>query len=422
MPAMKVLIIPPEELVPTHAPLSGIFQFHQALALQQRGLDIAIVSVCPSIAVKPLLISLGRHLLGLKTYYNPVRGKGIYAISRLILSRLFAQMDWKLETIHGMAVLRMRMPCWSDIDPKESLAYFEASVKKSFKLLAGIWGRPDILHAHNAWLAGTAAYAISIEEGIPVCITEHSTFYARGLVPEKCFPLLRDVYAHAAVNMVVSASLGEKLRSAHLLASDAKVLPNLLDPVFEEELLVEAPTGGPFVFLNVAELTAKKGHVYLIHAFSRAFGQSGKARLVIAGEGDLDHELRTLVHQLGLAEWIVFTGRLNRKAVMEKMQHCHVFVLPSLVETFGVVLIEALSCGRPVIASICGGPEEIINESNGMLIPSADIDALCEAMLFMASGDWSFDPQRIRQAVLDRYGAQPISEALMITYREIIGQ
>lgn len=419
---MKVLIIPPEEFVPPNTPLSGIFQYHQAIALQQRGLDIAVISVSPSIAIKPLLISLGRHLLGLKTYYNPIKGESIFFIIKMIFSRLFAQIDWQLESINGIKVFRLRMPCWSDIEHEESLAYYESSVRKGFTLLQYNWGKPQLIHAHNAWLAGTAAYGLSVDEGIPVCITEHSTFYARGLIPERFFPRLRDVYAHAATNLVVSASLGKKLISSGLLHSEPKVLPNILDPLFEHEKLVEPPAASVWVFLNVAELTAKKGHVFLIHAFAQAFGHSGKARLVIAGEGDLDQELHALVHQLGLDEWIIFTGRLERMAVLEKMQQCHFFVLPSLVETFGVVLIEALSCGRPAIATISGGPEEIINENNGVLIPPGDVDALSSALLDMANESRIFDAQRIRQSVLDLYGSQSISDALLSTYREILNQ
>lgn len=71
---------------------------------------------------------------------------------------------------------------------------------------------------------------------------------------------------------------------------------------------------------------------------------------------------------------------MDRGAVLAWMQACHVFVLPCLFETFGVVVIEAHACGRPVIATICGGPEDNISEANGMLVTAGDVDALAEAL------------------------------------------
>mgnify|MGYP003503500790 CR=1 FL=1 len=85
----------------------------------------------------------------------------------------------------------------------------------------------------------------------------------------------------------------------------------------------------------------------------------------------------------GKNEQIIFLGALSRDDVAKWMNKCDCFVLPSRYETFGVVYIEALASGRPVIGALNGGAEDIINNLNGYLVPIDDIDKLAEKMLEM---------------------------------------
>lgn len=417
---MRVLVIPPEAFIPDDAPLSAIFQYHQAVALSRRGIAVAVISVTPSIAVKPLLISLLRRVSGLGTFYNPVRGMGVSGILRLLWSRLRADEETRMEEIDGLQVLRIRRPCWSDIRPEDQLDYYKDCVLHGYRIMAAAYGRPDLIHAHNAWLAGTATLALARTERLPYCITEHSTFYARGLIPGRCHPLLREVYACSALNLVVSSSLGSALLASGLLPEGYRVLANLLDPYFEELALTPSAPCPPTLFLNVAELTEKKGQAILIRAFAKVCEVMGEARLVIGGEGSLADELARLAGELGVADRVSFKGRLGRREVSDWMRACHVFVLPSLVETFGVVLIEANACGRPVVATVCGGPEDIVTEGNGVLVPPSDADALAAAMLSVARRLSDYDPVAIRSGTLDRYGSEYFTKALLDHYSRIL--
>jgi glycosyltransferase involved in cell wall biosynthesis len=413
---MKVLVIPPEPFVPEDAPLSAIFQYHQAVAVERSGVQVAVISVTPPIALKPLLISLVRRMAGRRTYYTPVRGMGVRGIWTLLWARLWSGEECATEVIDGLLVLRLRLPCWSDIGPEAELAYFEACVLRGYRLLSGAFGRPDLIHAHNAWLAGTAALVLSRSERLPYCLTEHSTYYSRGLIPERLYPRLREVYAQAGCNLVVSPSLGALLSGMGLLPTGHRVMPNLLDPYFEAAALVAPAPQPPVSFLNVAELTEKKGQDILLRAFAAAFGGDATARLVIAGEGALDEELRRLTETLGIGGRVSFPGRLTRPQVLEAMRACHVFVLPSRVETFGVVVIEAQACGRPVVATVCGGPEDIVTEADGVLVPPGDVEALAEALLSVRRRLSAYDPGRIRATALGRYGSGPFTDSLLAVY------
>ena len=88
------------------------------------------------------------------------------------------------------------------------------------------------------------------------------------------------------------------------------------------------------------------------------------------------------------------------------MQKCDVFVLSSLHETFGVVVGEAMACGKPVISTRCGGPEFIVNEENGVLVDVANAQALAGAMEDFIADRVSFDPQTVRASVVNRFSPE----------------
>ena len=101
------------------------------------------------------------------------------------------------------------------------------------------------------------------------------------------------------------------------------------------------------------------------------------------------------------------------------MQSCNAFVLPSHYETFGVVLMEALSCGKPVISTKCGGPEGIVNSQNGMLVCKKNILALGEAMETMRMNFDKYDNAWIQTDCMSRFGESVVVAKLSNTYTEV---
>lgn len=101
------------------------------------------------------------------------------------------------------------------------------------------------------------------------------------------------------------------------------------------------------------------------------------------------------------------------------MQRCDFFVLPSLFETFGVTLIEAMACGKPVIASDIGGPKEIVTEKVGKLVPPGDSETLAEAVDYMLDHYREYDPEKIVQYVRQRYSYQAVGKECDRVYRSV---
>jgi glycosyltransferase involved in cell wall biosynthesis len=417
---MRVLIVPPEEFVPPHAPLSAIFQYQQACILRSRGLDVSVVSVSRSLAVRSLLISILRKATGRWAFYEPANKISLFETFRLLLHQLFRGTESILEELDGLSVVRVRVRCWSEVTPEESLRYFDRSFQLGYRLLKARWGRPDIIHAHNAWLAGTSVIPIAATDGIPYCLTEHSTYYARNLIPERFFPLLKKVYDQAAASIVVSPALGELLTGKGLLPDGWRYFPNVLDPLFERPGISSLPVTAGKRFLNIAELTEKKGQTYLLQAFALTYKGDPEASLVIAGDGDLRDELHAEAKRLDISGQVIFTGRIDREEVLRQMLACDVFVLPSLVETFGVVVIEAMACGKPVVATTCGGPENILLSEHGILVPPGDPEALASAMSLILSKLADYNPSSIRRYALTNFGSETFAENIIGIYEKIL--
>jgi glycosyltransferase involved in cell wall biosynthesis len=119
--------------------------------------------------------------------------------------------------------------------------------------------------------------------------------------------------------------------------------------------------------------------------------------------------LLTLAHALGIAPQVDFLGRISRDRVREEMYSADAFVLSSRSETFGVVLIEALSQGLPVVSTACGGPLDVVGEDDGILVPVDDVNALADGLRCMREMAGAFDRTRLIQRCQARYSASAVS-------------
>lgn len=100
------------------------------------------------------------------------------------------------------------------------------------------------------------------------------------------------------------------------------------------------------------------------------------------------------------------------------MNGCGCFVCSSRTETLSCVLNEAAACGKPVISTRCGGPEDIVTEETGLLVPVDDVEALAGAMLRMLDTAADYDPQRIRELTVSRFGVETVCAQLLAACRE----
>ncbi len=142
---------------------------------------------------------------------------------------------------------------------------------------------------------------------------------------------------------------------------------------------------GPDEFLvgNVGRLALQKGQRHLIAAMPLLLERVPRARAIIAGGGDLEDYLRDLASEIGVGDRVHVLG--PRKDVPALMHAIDVFVMPSIWEGFGLVLLEAMAAGRPIVASrVATIPEVVVDEETGLLVPAGDPLALASALAELA--------------------------------------
>jgi glycosyltransferase involved in cell wall biosynthesis len=138
--------------------------------------------------------------------------------------------------------------------------------------------------------------------------------------------------------------------------------------------------------LCVAMHNEKKGIDVLLRAFAQIQSREPQLRMVLAGDGPLRSQLESLAESLGIAAKVDFRGRQERHEITSLLAGCEVFVLPSRSEPFGIVLLEAMACGKPVISTTAGGIPEIIHDrKNGILVEPNNPTALAAALTVVLS-------------------------------------
>ena len=198
---------------------------------------------------------------------------------------------------------------------------------------------------------------------------------------------LRRHYRRADRIFCVSRGVADDM--ARILRPDTPCLTVVPNPVVTPELrqLADAPLNDPWflndeppVVLGVGRLSLIKNFPLLVRAFARVHGELD-ARLVILGEGKQRASLFELGKQLGLDDVMALPGHVTNP--YPYMKRAGLFVLSSLWEGFGNVLVEALACGTPVVATDCrSGPAEILQDGRyGSLVPAGDETALADAMI-----------------------------------------
>ena len=284
------------------------------------------------------------------------------------------------------------------------------------------FGVPEVVHAHGMIYGGLLAWNIQTQYKVPFVVTEHGTAYARSLFAPWELKLAARAAAAANVRLAVSEAFCEELH--HFIGSWWEPCPNVVPSRFTK---YDRPNSSSdekaFVFTDVAYLSKRKGIHHLITAFAAAFGEGENVVLKIGGDGKERASLEALAKQLGVSDRVVFLGALDREGVRDLMAQTDVFVLASQYETFGVVVIEALALGKPVIATKCGGPNLVVREQDGLLVEPEDVGAMTQALLYMKNRINDYDSQEIRSACVARYGEQALVDRLVPRYESVsIGQ
>ncbi len=358
--------------------MNGIFEFDQAKALVEAGIEV------------------------------------VYAAIDVRSIRRWRKWGYESFVKEGVHIESINIPCGRI--PNNVLDKIkEFSFSKLYKKTVKKYGKPDIVHSHFIGMGYITAKVLKNSD-IPLVHTEHLSGMNQEVLSDYNKHLGNNTYRFMDKVLAVSKSLADNLKNKFSI--EPIVIHNIVDTSsFQYRPLIEY--NDSFNFISVGGLIIRKRMDLLIKSFHDAFNNNN-IRLYIYGEGPERKNLETLISNLNLTEQVFLMGSADRKVIARKMQESHCFVLVSRLETFGVACIEAMATWLPVIATKCGGPENYVNASNGLIIPIDDQEKLTKALVIMYNDVKRYNREKISKEAIEKFGSHNIAKLLTDEYYKIL--
>ncbi len=274
--------------------------------------------------------------------------------------------------------------------------------------------QPAIIHCHYSYPAGVVAWLVRHKTGIPYIITEHtrivSTFRS---VFHRFLSLI--ALRKACCVISVSNSLKTELLSEGIATVD--VIPNVINT---DRFSITEKRSVPFTIGFLGSLnTHNKGLDILLSACSEL---PFDFILKIGGAGTYLDYYKELARKNNLERKAVFMEGIASLQKSSFYSDINLFVLPSRYETFGIVLVEAMASGIPVVATRCGGPDDIVNDKTGILTEIEDSLMMRKAIIKIYSDFPKYNAEEIRDYVINKFGHEPFLKQINLIYQTCLSK
>ena len=365
-------------------PMSGNYEAVQAKAIAAKGHEVSVMSVYE----KPMWYIGEWHKVTHRKIDNINVYEGIYPSISIRFVRRINKYLRKISYRH----------------------VFNENVKDQ--------GMPDIIHGH---IISTSSFAIFLKDEyhIPFVITEHwsKTF---GTVFPIWIKRMSMSYRHADKVICVSQVLADSLKKNFNIESI--VINNMVnDLFFRSSKKIRNDNQFRFVACGAFREDRFKGFDILVDAFASSnFPEN--VTLDIIGDGEEKKNIERQVNEYGINNQIHLLGVKTPEDVSEILCNSDCFVLSSRIETFAIVLIEAMAKGLPVIATRCGGPETFLCQEHGLLVEKENVKALSDAMIYMVAHYKDYDSTQIRQFCYDNFSQDIIANQIIDVYKQVLAE
>jgi len=278
----------------------------------------------------------------------------------------------------------------------------------------------DLIHAHFAWSAGYAGMKVKEEYNKPLVITGHGyDIYDLPFRDEGWKNRLGEVLSSADELITVSEYNRECIKDLGI-KKDITVLPNgySTNLFYPKEVKEDFDYRDRDIILSIGNLEEIKGYDILIKALSKVVEKKKNILLLHIGEGSKVSEIKDLVEELGLGNYVKFLGRRPHSELVEYFAVCKIFVSPSRFEGNPTVMFETLACGKPFIGTLVGGVPDIIDSLKyGKLAPPEDSDKLAENIVWALENKW--DEKEILEKG-EQYSWKKIVKKILKIYEKLI--
>ncbi len=338
---MKVLFLAGMYPTPKY-PQKGIFCHEQVKALKQLNIDVDVVVPMPF-------------------YDDEVKCK-----------------EWTFEGVNVRYFKFFKLPRAYDFHNTGKNLYRALKRKINFT-------KYDVIHADSALPTGYAAMSISKKFNVPYVVHVHGLDaflgenYSKYKNCGKIILACQKAFEDASAVIGVSDKALQRVEKRVNLSNKRFVAYNGVDV---ERFVPIAHENSQTKFISVGNLIPLKGHDYTIRAVKVLVDKGYKNfHLDIVGRGYLDGELKTLVQELDLTDYVSFYGYIPYDKVRDMMQKSDAFILPSYYEALGCVYLEAMACGLPVVGCYENGIDEVYKDGiEGFLIENKNQEQLALAM------------------------------------------
>lgn len=317
-----------------------------------------------------------------------------------------------------VTALRVWTPRWSPRLTKRDLLddIWRAGVAVAAQVSQAL-GRIDLVHAHVVLPAGLLGAAVSRTLGVPFLLQEHSAPFSMHLDTDaKCAAVDRTLAA-ADIVCAVGAGLASRIAERHV-AHTIRLTPNLVrTSLFTSSRIPDDRSHLRIV--SVGSLEERKGFDILLDAVAILQRRGLRVQLSIIGTGALRETLWTRLSELGLDPVATLLGARSRNETASIIRASHLYVCSSRHETFGIAPAEALSVGRPVVSTRCGGPESYIDDASGVVVDTCDAVALAAAIEHTWRRIDSFLPEAMHAEITARFGPEAFRRGMLSLYAEV---
>ncbi len=294
--------------------------------------------------------------------------------------------------------------------------------------------KPDLIHSQHPFMMGKLAATFARDLNLPLVFTLNSQYdtyiqqYVR-IAPKLAGALAEEIlkrYLEKCTRVVVLNSVArEFIWQEYKVNVPVDVVPVPVDLSMYHNLeprrvRAELGLGQAEVLMYAGRLAEEKNLDFLLRAFAQVIAQRPQARLLLVGKGMHERSLRRLARKLGVEEQVIFNGTIPHSEIPHYAAMADVFVFSSLVDTQGLVLVEAMAAGTPVVAVEALGPADVLVEGGGLLVPTEE-EAFARAVLALLLDEprrCLLGEQAVRAA--QRYAVPSITARMVDVYHEAI--
>lgn len=302
---------------------------------------------------------------------------------------------------------------------KKALNSYTTRLFEMYEKMKESWGEPDVIHAHVSLYAGYGSSLLGKKHHIPVVVTEHYSgfesdakyFWRVGAFAKEMSKKIQGFYA-------VSKAFANRIENTKLVEVTG-VLPNPVDTdIFY--LRDEKKESDTFEIVTAGSATNIKGIDILLDSLNLLDDNINWHLTLFGNYNNIDKYKHHFKKDFD--KKITIVGKVPQEELAKAYSKSNLYIVSSRSETANVSMLEAMACGLPVITTICGGPESLINDKVGITIPSENPKALAEAIKKVYNSKENYKKEDLINFIIDNYSKEAVAQKMSKAYYEAINK